>query len=93
MLQCVAACVAVFCNVLQCVSHLHVAAPPLQPPLPAVCCSVLQCDTVCCSVLQFILQTIRVGERDGEKERRREIVSEGAERECTGVCRRERESV
>jgi len=39
--DCVVACVAVCCSVLQCV---------------AVCCSVLQCVAVCCSVLQCSIE-------------------------------------
>jgi len=46
---CVAACVAVYCSVLQ---RVAVCCSVLQ--CVAVCCSVLQCVAVCCSMLQCV---------------------------------------
>ena len=49
LMQCVAACVAVWCRVLPCVALIDGVLQCV-----AVCCSVLQCVAVCCSVLQRV---------------------------------------
>ena len=45
-------CVAVCCNVLQCVAETRSVKTQVNQQCVAVCRSVLQCVAVCCSVLQ-----------------------------------------
>jgi len=53
-------CVAVYCNVLQCVSLLLLMESGLDPSLLAVCCSVWQCDAMCCSSFQSVAECYSV---------------------------------
>jgi len=51
-------CVAVCCNVLQCVAVHCIFTQETYilgvPRIDSACCSMLQCFTMCCSVLQCV---------------------------------------